>query len=83
MYGPTSAIVLHVHVDLARQKRLASDRGTTEVDLVVDIRAGSLVSLNHHLAQDQLLVEVLRADGEVNAAQVVLRCDGVSTGVAI
>ena len=82
MDSPTGAVVLHVHVNLAGQQRLAGDRGTTEVDLVVDIRAGSLVCLNHHLAEDQLLVEVLRADGEVDSTQVVLRCDGVSTGAA-
>jgi len=80
--GPAGAVVLHVHVNLAGQQRLAGDRGTTEVDLVVDVRAGSLVGLDHHLAEDQLLVEVLRADGEVNATQVVLRCDAISTGVA-
>lgn len=68
--GPAGAVVLGVAVDLTGQEGRTGHVGATKVDLAVDVGTGGLEGVGQHVAQDQLLIEVLRADGEADPAEV-------------
>src|SRR5699024_1759312 len=62
--GETGAGVLGVHRDFAFDERLVGDLGAAEVHAVLGGDPGVLEHLEVHLAEDELLGEVLGADDD-------------------
>ena len=80
---PACPRVLPVHVDLAGFQRLAGCDRSGQADLVVYRRPRIFEDLQRDLAKDQLLGELLGADGELGAGEVyVPRCSSSATGAA-
>ncbi len=70
--GVAGAVVLDVGVDVPVHQGLAGEIGSPEVDVVLDRGAGGLEGDLEDVAQDQLLVEVLRSHRDGGAGEVVL-----------
>ena len=46
------------------------DDGSTEINSISDVRAGSLEGGNQHFTENELLGEILRSDGDVDTAEI-------------
>lgn len=60
--------VFGIHIDLACLQRAERHMGTGQVQLAIHLEIGvRLQHLSEHFAQDELLGEILRADGDLHA----------------